>query len=141
MAAYVIRRGRELLVFEQVGVPDAGVQIPAGGLGSGETLREAVLREVREETGLVALVLRSRLHSENRPHPVSGKPRSTTLFVADVVGEAPDAWLHSVSGHGADAGMVFECRFVALPLHRPLADDQDCWLGLIDHDFTTLSRR
>ncbi len=55
IAAYVLRRaasGPELLVFDQAGDPEAGTQIPAGGVRAGEPLREAVLREVAEETGL-----------------------------------------------------------------------------------------
>ena len=47
-----ITRGHELLVFEHVDAPEAGVQVPAGTIASSETATEAVLREAREETGL-----------------------------------------------------------------------------------------
>lgn len=144
VAAYVIRQRRlawELLVFEQAGMPEAGVQIPAGGVRAGETLRQAVLREVAEETGLVALELGVPLQTEDKPHPISGQSRTTTFFVVEAARQTPHAWVHSVLGDGADAAMVFNCRFAALPLRYPLADDQDAWLGLIDVDFTTLARR
>lgn len=54
VAAYVLRRRRtwELLVFNQAGNPQAGTQIPAGGVRRSETPDEAVMREVQEETGL-----------------------------------------------------------------------------------------
>jgi 8-oxo-dGTP pyrophosphatase MutT (NUDIX family) len=55
VAAYVIRHSQsepQLLVFDHIGIPDAGTQIPAGGVRPGETLHDAVLREVAEETGL-----------------------------------------------------------------------------------------
>ena len=57
VAAYVLRhRGSwQLLVFEQPAHPDAGLQIPAGGIRPQESLSAAVLREVGEETGLVCL--------------------------------------------------------------------------------------
>ena len=58
VAAYVIRRlgdGVELLVFDHEGIPEAGTQVPAGGIRPTESLREAVLREVREESGLDAV--------------------------------------------------------------------------------------
>ncbi|WP_411156418.1 NUDIX domain-containing protein [Nocardia cyriacigeorgica] len=51
VAAYVIRYRTtpQLLVFDHVDLPEAGTQIPAGGVHPGEALDEAVLREVAEE--------------------------------------------------------------------------------------------
>ena len=52
VTAFVTRTtqaGPELLLFEH---PFAGIQIPAGTVEAQETPEEAVLREVREETGL-----------------------------------------------------------------------------------------
>ncbi len=43
--------GRWLLVFEHVGIPEAGVQVVQGTVEEGERLEDAVLREAREETG------------------------------------------------------------------------------------------
>jgi 8-oxo-dGTP pyrophosphatase MutT (NUDIX family) len=45
--------GPELLVFEHVGIP-AGVQVPAGTVEADEDVRDAALRELVEETGIVA---------------------------------------------------------------------------------------
>jgi ADP-ribose pyrophosphatase YjhB (NUDIX family)/RimJ/RimL family protein N-acetyltransferase len=139
VAAYVLRElhSWELLVFEQAGHPQAGTQIPAGGVRPDETLEEAVMREVREETGLEGLRLRAQLVTEDKPHPLTGEPRSTTFFVIDVNTETPDTWEHLVRGEDADDGLIFVCRFVSLPLRRPLADHQDAWLKLIDTDFAT----
>ncbi|RDH75381.1 NUDIX domain-containing protein [Mycolicibacterium moriokaense] len=141
VAAYVIRqrgpRSSELLVFEQAGTPDAGTQVPAGGIVAGESAEGAVVREVAEETGLIGVAIRSRVHTEDKPHPVTGQPRSTTFFVLDAPADAQDAWSHTVSGRDADAGLIFHCRFVALPLQVPLADGQDTWLGLVDPTFAT----
>lgn len=137
VAGYVLRQRQswELLVFEQAGRPQAGRQIPAGGVHLDEPLEEAVLREVREETGLTSLCLRAQLVTEDKRHPVTGQPRRTTFFVIDVHGETPDMWEHLVRGDDADNGLVFVCRFVPLPLRRPLADHQDAWLELIDNSF------
>ncbi|QDV18203.1 RNA pyrophosphohydrolase [Gimesia panareensis] len=41
-----------LLVFDHVGVPEAGTQIPGGTIEAGENPAQAALREAREETGL-----------------------------------------------------------------------------------------
>jgi ADP-ribose pyrophosphatase YjhB (NUDIX family) len=142
VAAYVLRRTTswELLVFEQAGRPQAGTQVPAGGVQPDETLEVAVLREVFEETGLHDLAVRAELHTEHGPHPTTGMPRVTTFFAVHAPLQTPDTWTHSVHGSGADASMTFHCRFTPLPLQRPLADDQDAGLGLIDVDFTTRAR-
>ncbi|WP_193045388.1 NUDIX hydrolase [Mycolicibacterium baixiangningiae] len=140
VAAYVLRRrgsSWELLVFEQAGRPHAGRQVPAGGVHPDETSEDAVLREVREETGLTALSVRVQLVVEDKLHPLTGYPRSTAFFVIDVVTETRDRWEHRVRGGDSDDGLVFDCRFVPLPLDRSLADEQDTWLGLIDHRFAT----
>lgn len=144
VAAYVIRRlGRrsELLVFDQVGIPEAGIQVPAGGIRPGESAEGAVVREVAEETGLAGAAIRARLHTEDTQHPVTGQPRTTQFFVLDAPAHCPDAWSHTVSGNDSDAGLAFDCRFAALPLQVPLADDQDAWLGLVDPTFATVRPR
>ncbi|MEU0300505.1 NUDIX domain-containing protein [Streptomyces sp. NPDC006175] len=131
VAAYVIRRreGAELLVFDHVGMAEAGTQIPAGGVEPGEELPRAVLREVAEETGLLTAVVVRPTAVDERPHPQTREPRRTTFFLLRAPDDTPDAWVHRVRGDGADAGLTFACRFEALPLRRPLADGQDAWLG------------
>lgn len=60
VAAY-ITCNRQLLVFIQPDYPEAGVQVPAGTVGEGEPLDDAVLREAQEETGLSGLVIEAYL--------------------------------------------------------------------------------
>lgn len=127
-------------MFDHVGMPDAGTQIPAGGVKPGEGTEEAVLREVAEETGLLTAAVVRPIAMEDKPHPGTGQPRRTTFFLLRVPAGTSDAWVHHVRGDGADAGLTFACRFVALPLDRPLADAQDAWLGEVDPGFTTRSR-
>ncbi|OIJ68012.1 NUDIX hydrolase [Streptomyces mangrovisoli] len=142
VAAYVIRRrtGAELLAFDHVGAPEAGTQIPAGGVDPGEAAAEAVLREVAEETGLRTATLLGEIAVDDSPHPLTGLPRRTHFFHLRVPEETPDAWRHVVRGDGDDAGLVFACRFLPLPLEQPLADDQDAWLGRIDPRWATPGR-
>ncbi|MBW8485726.1 NUDIX hydrolase [Actinomadura parmotrematis] len=134
VAAYVVRNGAApgLLVFEHVGMPQAGLQVPAGGVRPGEAPADAVRREVEEETGLRGAVLVRELAVDERPHPVTGRPRRTAFFHLQAPSGTPDAWEHTAGGDGADAGMIFACRFAPLPLDRPLADGQDRWLGEVD---------
>ena len=56
--AFVTDPHGRLLVFDHLDV-DAGTQVPAGGLHDGESAEDAVLRELREESGLhSALIVR-----------------------------------------------------------------------------------
>ncbi|MFI6304022.1 NUDIX domain-containing protein [Amycolatopsis thailandensis] len=139
VAAYVVRqRPRpELLIFEHVGVPTAGWQIPAGGVHGDESLPKAVLREVAEETGVTGLAIVQVLTTEDKPHPETGQPRRTTYFHLSAPIDTADDWIHRAEGTGGDTGMMFACRFHPLPLPRSLADDQDVWLGLIDPALAT----
>ncbi|MEV0260750.1 NUDIX domain-containing protein [Streptomyces sp. NPDC050617] len=139
VAAYVIRHRAvpELLVFDHIGIPEAGTQVPAGGVGPGEAAEAAVLREVAEETGLLTTAVVRQLAVEDKPHPETGAPRRTSFFHLRAPADTADAWTHRVGGDGGDAGLAFACRFLPLPLVRPLADEQDAWLGRADPRWTT----
>ncbi|WP_093896446.1 NUDIX domain-containing protein [Streptomyces sp. Ncost-T10-10d] len=141
VAAYVIRHcaNPEVLVFGHIGMPEAGTQVPAGGAEPGESLEEAVLREVAEETGLLTATVVRQIAVENKPHPDTGQPRRTSFFLLQAPADTSDAWDHQVNGDGDDAGLTFSCRFLPLPLEQPLADDQDAWLGRIDPRWTTVT--
>jgi 8-oxo-dGTP pyrophosphatase MutT (NUDIX family) len=69
------------------------------------------MREVFEEAGLECR-FSELLGFSDRPSPEDGSPRRTA-FVRMIVDYAPDEWQHQVAGVGADAGMVFACRWVS----------------------------
>ncbi|MEU7182161.1 MULTISPECIES: NUDIX domain-containing protein [Streptomyces] len=102
-------------------------------------LKEAVLREVAEETGLLTATVVRKVAVEDKPHPDTGQPRRTSFFFLQASADTSDAWDHQVSCDGDDAGLTFACRFLPLPLEQPLADDQDAWLGHIDPRWTTVT--
>jgi lincosamide nucleotidyltransferase len=125
VACYVTRGPAghlELLVFDHVDFPDAGTQIPAGGVELGETYPEAALREVREETGLEQVQFVRLLGDSGRPHPTTGDSRLTTYLHLRLTGETAEGWRHVVRGRGEDADLRFDCRWEPLPI--ALADDQ-----------------
>ena len=71
VTAFVTREtgtGLELLLFKH---PFAGIQIPAGTVEPKEPSEEAVLRELREETGLTAVDLQTHLGTEIEELPAS----------------------------------------------------------------------
>ncbi|MGW8847769.1 NUDIX hydrolase [Streptomyces xiamenensis] len=125
VAAYVIRHRAvpELLVFDHIGMPEAGTQVPAGGVRSGEGLEEAVLRDVAEETGLLTAAVVRQIAVEDKPRPDTGQPRRTGFFHLQAPAGTANEWEHHVHGDGDDAGLMFACRFLSLPLKQPLADD------------------
>jgi len=136
VCAYITRRGRELLVFE--GPDYEGLQIPKGTVEPGETLREALLREVKEESGLdlrhsVDCLARD-VWTRHRSPP---KYYVRHFFHASVE-HIRDAWTHIVSGDGDEAGKRFEYRWVDLRTDREFAFDLDDYVGLVEPQVSTI---
>lgn len=121
VACYVSRKdASDVLVFEHDGISGAGLQVPAGGIRTGETVADAAIREVFEETGLECRFA-ALLGYSDRPSPDDGSPRRTA-YVHLTVDYAPEEWEHRATGSGMDAGMIFRCRWVGRDVE--LADDQ-----------------
>lgn len=100
-----------LLVFRQPGRPQAGVQVPAGGMGDGETPLEAAMRELLEESGLDGRAPTLLGHAREA-HP-DGQV-CDNWYVRVSVDQVAGRWEHVVAAGEADAGMTFECSFVSL---------------------------
>ncbi len=123
--AVYVERGNALLVFEHRDRPDAGTQIPAGGLEPGETPEAGVVREVLEETGLRLSEAPSLLGTHDHFDGL-GRPSRTYFFRVQAPQDAPESWEHHVTGDGDDTSLVFLCRFDPAPslwpvqaIHRP----------------------
>ena len=109
--AYVTRASGELLVFEGPG--HDGYQIPKGTVEPGETPREAVYREIAEESGLGRVGPVRHLASDvwcRRPSPPRWYVRS---FFHARVHDARDRWSHVVRDGGAEDGTEFEFSWIA----------------------------
>jgi 8-oxo-dGTP pyrophosphatase MutT (NUDIX family) len=121
VVAYVVRDGA-LLVFDHRDVPEAGTQFPAGTVEDGEDPAVAAAREVLEECGVRAQVVRELgMTDEIAPR---GEPRRNFFF--ELATDDPrNEWEHVVGGGGGDDGMVFVCRFVPRERLPPLAADDD----------------
>lgn len=107
-----MRRGREVLLVKRKN-PPPGWALPGGFLEYGESLEEAVLRELKEETGLRGRIVRQmRTYSDPNRDP-RGHTITTVFLIRVGKNAAP---------HAADdaAGAAF------FPLHhlpRPMAFD------------------
>jgi 8-oxo-dGTP pyrophosphatase MutT (NUDIX family) len=88
VAAVVERDGKFLLVEEEI---DEGIQFnqPAGHLESGESLTEAVVREVLEETAYV-FAPRFLVGIYHWPHPRKGITYLRFAFGGEIVGHEPE---------------------------------------------------
>ncbi|NMO91076.1 NUDIX domain-containing protein [Actinomycetospora sp. TBRC 11914] len=104
--------GPELLVFDHRDYPEAGTQMPGGGIDPGESVEQAAAREVGEETGVTDVVVGRRLGEHDFPTPENTPQR--TVVVHATTTETRDRWQHTVAGEGDDRGLVYLCRFVAL---------------------------
>jgi ADP-ribose pyrophosphatase YjhB (NUDIX family) len=124
-----VTRGDELLVFEHRDFPEAGTQVPAGRIDPGESLEQGVARELDEEVGIEARVVRD-IAQVTRDHGEAVGTYESHYFhlVAD---EPRDTWEHLVQGDGDDAGLVFVCRFVPRTPPPELAGNQGEFLHLL----------
>jgi 8-oxo-dGTP pyrophosphatase MutT (NUDIX family) len=92
-----ITQGEQLLVFRHVDFPDAGIQVPGGTVQPGEPLREAVLREAFEETGLENLVIVAELGDTWPVMDGSGRPgeiQHRHFFHLRAGAPIPATWRH-----------------------------------------------
>ncbi|HRF48623.1 MAG TPA: NUDIX domain-containing protein [Anaerolineales bacterium] len=122
-----ITRGPRLLVFEHAGLPEAGLQVPAGTVEPGEPLADALWREVFEESGLGRDELCLQRWLAVMAHPAYNVVRHYAWLTARET--TPDIWAHLVSGSGDDNGLTFNYRWERLPL-----------VGLVDRFDEALDR-
>lgn len=119
VAAYIIRKTKtstyQLLLFTHPDCLEAPIQVPAGGVDAGETLEEALHREVLEESGLANLRLIRKLGvSETcwiQPRKLISQRH---YFLLEALTSTPNSWEHVVQGDGIDAGMVFSYFWQAI---------------------------
>ena len=109
-----VERDDGLLVFDHRDHPEAGTQVPAGGVHVGEELIDAARREVLEETG-VELAAMPMLVGTHEHLDGLGAPALTSFFRVGAPEGLPRSWQHTVSGDGEDAELVFDCRFDPAP--------------------------
>jgi 8-oxo-dGTP pyrophosphatase MutT (NUDIX family) len=122
VVAYVTS-GDRLLVFAHTRHPEAGIQVPAGMVESGESLEQAALREVWEETGLQGLEIVAYLGMREHHLPAAGRPGTERrhYYHLQLKGEAPERWTHweQTPSDGSPGPIEFELYWVQYPQEVP----------------------
>ncbi|MEM6348036.1 MAG: NUDIX domain-containing protein [Bacteroidota bacterium] len=126
--AYIVRQEGEavkMLIFRHLAYPEAGVQVPAGTVEAGEEKLAALLREVKEESGLttfeeIRLIGTTTFfaHSKQEIH-------QRYYYQLDFGGVSPVSFEHQVSGNGIDKNLFFVYEWVSIDKLPKLAADQD----------------
>ncbi len=116
---------RQLLVFTQDS-PEAGIQVPGGGIEDHETPLEGMRREILEEAGLSTYTLMRYLAVDVREAVLDGAPLCFERhFFWLAVADAPDTWDHRVTGNGEDKDMIFHYYWMSAPTKEQLVWDGD----------------
>lgn len=92
------KSNREILVFEQMDNPDAGLQVPAGIIEDNEFLVDALYREIEEITGIPRkdLELQSRLNFSKYVDKNRDVIYERNIFHLAFTGKAQEKWVHRV---------------------------------------------
>lgn len=127
-----ITRGRELLLFEHAGMPEAGLQVPAGTIEPDEPLDDALWREIAEESGITPKVLKFRAWLNAIHYPNLDLVRHFAWLEADH--DLPNQWIHSVTGTGEDHGLAFAFRWEPNPPPELAGGLGECLTEIIFRD-------
>jgi 8-oxo-dGTP diphosphatase len=103
----------ELLVFEHLDFPEAGIQVPAGTIKKGEGSEAAAMRELKEETGLATIKIEKFLGSFEYLHLHRNETHMRNVLLASTEDKSiPALWVHTIEGDGEDSELRIKCYWV-----------------------------
>jgi 8-oxo-dGTP diphosphatase len=122
VGAVVLDPTGRLLVVQRANPPAAGQwSIPGGRVEPGESALDAVVREVREETGLAIRVIRE-IGTVTRDAPAGGRYVIRDFLAEPITDQSPVA-----ADDAADARFVTETQLRALPTTDGLLEALTEW--------------
>lgn len=140
VVAYATFRNR-LLVFTHPKHPEAGLQVPAGTIEPDESPYAAVLRELREETGLASFASPRYLGTAEFDMAPFGRMEvhRRHFFSVEVHGPVRETWRHEETSGGHSAPKLFEFKWVPLGDVPALIAGQGALLGAMTASVPALS--
>jgi 8-oxo-dGTP pyrophosphatase MutT (NUDIX family) len=100
----------QVLVFQHP-IKEAGIQIPKGTVKPQEDAYQAVIREMKEETGLENFHV-EKLLTEDFWENVDGAIHNRYFYQISV-SNVPDEWDHQPTGGGDEAGLTFHFFWIS----------------------------
>jgi hypothetical protein len=127
VGAFIIRKNAnslyELLLFEHPDCEEAPIQIPGGGVESGELIEAALHREIYEESGLTDLTIVRKLGIAEISWLDTKITTRRHCFLLEASSVTCDRWEHIVHGDGIDAGFRFSYFWHRLAIDFTLPDE------------------
>ena len=136
VVAYIIRQQssfKELLVFEHLDHPDAGVQVPAGTVQENESVENALLREIKEEAGLEFIKPDTYLGKFEYFRKDRNELHLRHVFVVKPQLKIADEWIHIVKSNDEDNDLRFRFYWLAFEKAGAVLEvDQGKYLSLVN---------
>jgi 8-oxo-dGTP pyrophosphatase MutT (NUDIX family) len=107
----VLDEKTQVLVFRHKDIPEAGIQIPKGTVKEEEDTYNAVIREIKEETGIQSFKVNN-LISEDYWKNDDGSIHNRYFYKIDC-NEIADEWEHNPTGGGEETGLTFQFFWVS----------------------------
>ena len=136
--AYIVKQMEskwQLLVFEHLDFPEAGIQVPGGTVETGESIPAAAIREVQEETGLESVEIIEKLgvsYHDMCQYGLKGFHRRH-YFHCRVTTPTERSWIASeeMPSDGSPGPIGFKFYWVNLACVPPLAGRTDEMLHIL----------
>ncbi|HLR68670.1 MAG TPA: NUDIX domain-containing protein [Virgibacillus sp.] len=124
-----VKEGKaQVLVFRH-SITEAGIQIPKGTVKLGESTKSGVIREIKEETGLVDFDVED-LIAEDYWKNDDGTIHNRFFYRINI-STAPDEWDHKPIGGGDETGLTFHFFWISSPDEVQLVRGHGDYLNII----------
>jgi 8-oxo-dGTP pyrophosphatase MutT (NUDIX family) len=129
--AYVTRKkdgNTQLLVRTHRDIPEAGVQVPGGTVEHGESLEEALLREILEESGLKHIMVEGLVADDLIYAKEKDEYQKRYFYHVTLTTDVKEEWSHAIDCEGEDNGLIFCYKWVNLEEAPLLAGCQGAYV-------------